>query len=120
MFDLSCDANADLSALTYRIMKFVTGPKLDKATAATDKFAGVLQNKPKIGEAAAYRSVGTSKVVVDGTTPIAVGDRITSDANGKGIKTTTDTDNTIGTAMEAASADGSIIEVQLDMSNHNN
>lgn len=117
--DIAAEANADLSAKTYYIVKWTAANQCGLAAAATDKFAGVLQNKPKSGEAAAIRSMGTTKLVVDATTDIAVGDRITSDSAGKGIKTTTDTDNTIGTAMEAATADGDIIEVQLSLSIHN-
>lgn len=112
MFDMTAVANADLSLKTFFVLKLVTGGKVDLAGAG-ERACGILQNKPKSGEGAAVRFTGTSKVVVDGTTPILVNDALKADANGKGVKTTSDGDEVFGFAMEASSADGDIIEVLL-------
>lgn len=113
MFDMSAPANADLSAATFKALKWVTGKKVDVAGAG-EVVCGVLQNKPKADEAAAIRHAGTTKLVVDGSgTAILVGDKLKADGSGRGIKTTVDGDEMIGYAMEASSAANDIIEVQL-------
>jgi len=103
-------ANADLSALQFRFMKLATGSKFDKATAATDLIAGILQNKPKSGQVADVRHFGGSKLQVDGNAAaIAVGDQLTSNSVGKGIKTTTTGNVVRAFALEPSTADGDII-----------
>lgn len=60
--------------------------------------------------------LGISKVLVDGNSEnISVGSRITSDAAGKGVTKSPfgATDNVLGIAMEASTADGDIISVLL-------
>jgi len=110
----SAKAAGDLSALQFRFMKISAANTVDKATAATDTLIGVLQNKPNAaGKAASVKVIGGSKLQVDATTDIAAGDKLTSDANGKGIKTTTDTHHVGAIALEAATNDGEIISVML-------
>src|SRR3990170_4925257 len=100
----SAKAAGDLSALQFRFMKM----------SAADTLIGVLQNKPNAaGKAASVKVIGGSKLQVDATTDIAAGDKLTSDANGKGIKTTTDTHHVGAIALEAATNDGEIISVML-------
>lgn len=73
------------------------------ATAATDKIIGVTQGGAvAAGETATIRlrsATGTVKLKAGGT--IAVGDRLTSNATGQAIATTTAANEVIGFAIEA-------------------
>lgn len=110
---LSLDAAADLSALQYRFMKVSGNRAVDKAAASSDNLLGILQNKPTDPEVALVKIAGGSKLEVDATTDIAAGDKLTSDANGKGIKTTTAGHEVGAIALEAATEDGEIISVLI-------
>lgn len=104
--------SVDLNAKQYFIVKQHTDGTMILAGANGVGAVGVLQNKPKIGQAALVRFIGTTKVVAGGT--IAVGAWVTSDTNGKGIATTTDKDVVIGRYLGTASASsGDVIEVLL-------
>lgn len=103
---------ADLDTKQYFIVKQHTDGTMILAAAATDKIVGVLQNKPKIGEAALVRWAGTTKVKAGGV--IAVGAWVTSDANGNAVATTTDKDVVLGKYLgSASSAANDIVEIQL-------
>jgi len=104
-------AGADLSAKQFYIVKLDTVQnQVVLASAATDKLIGTLLNAPVLGqEARVHMNVGTTKVVASGV--IALGAFVTSDGSGKGASTTTDKDKVIGIALQAAAADGDIIEV---------
>lgn len=112
-FERTGTAGEDLSAKQYYIVQLDASGNIEVGEGATDLLVGVLQNKPESGEAALYRFLGTSKVVASAA--IAIGAWVTSTAAGKAVTTTTDGDITIGRALEAASADGDIIEVQLSI-----
>lgn len=80
------------------------------ASSATDDLFGVLNNQPKTGETAdvcGRNANGTFKVILGGTVTIL--DRLTSDANGKAITTTTTGNQVIGIAQESGVA-GQVIE----------
>ena len=81
------NANADLSSKQYTMVKKLTTGLVDTCGAG-ERPTGIQQNKPKIGEGVAVRNLGTSKLVVDGTTDIAIGDPLKSDATGRGVKAT--------------------------------
>lgn len=105
-------ASEDLSAKKYYIVQLDATGGIEVGEGATDLLVGVLQNEPESGEAALYRFGGTSKVKAGGT--VGVGAFVTSDANGKGVATTTDGDIVIGRHIgTAAAADGDLMEVQL-------
>lgn len=73
------------------------------ASAAADKIIGVLQNQPKAGDTASIMSrnaSGVGKCYAGGT--IAIGDYLTSDANGAVVATTTAGQEVVGIATEAA------------------
>jgi len=107
-------AGEDLSAKQYFIVQLDASGNIEVGEGATDLLVGVLQNKPQSGEAALYRFGGTSKVKAGGA--VGVGAWVTSDANGKGVATTTDGDITIGRHIgTAAAADGDIMEVQVSI-----
>ncbi len=107
-------ASEDLSAKQYYIMQMDSSGDMEIGEGATDLLLGVLQDKPESGQAGTYRYQGTTKVVASGA--IAIGERVTSDAAGKAVTTTTNGDVVVGTALEAAANDGDIIEIQLVMS----
>ena len=109
----TCGAS-DLDAKQYYVVKQHTDGTMILAAAATDKLVGVLQNKPKVGEAAIVRIGGTTKVVSAGT--ISVGAWVTADSAGKVVATTTGGDIVLGKYLgTAAAAAGDIIEVQIHL-----
>lgn len=111
-FEKTLEAGEDMSAKQYFIVQLDAAGKLEVAEGATDLIVGVLQNEPQAGENALYRHTGTAKVKLGGT--VGIGAWVTTDANGKGVATTTDGDITIGRALEAG-VDGDVIEVQLSI-----
>lgn len=111
-FERTFVAAADLSAKQFYIVKLDSSSNgVALSAAATDTSIGVLQNTPASGEAATVRFLGTSKVVAGAA--ITKGAYVTADSSGKGAATTTDRDNAIGIALEAAAADGDIFEIML-------
>jgi len=110
-FERSFEAEADLSAKQYYIMVLGTGAnQVNAASAQGAASIGVLQNDPQAGEAAMVRFLGTTKVVAGAA--ITKGARITTGATGKAEAAATG-DYVIGRALEAAAADGDIIEIML-------
>ena len=108
-------AGADLSAKQYYCVKLSTTRTIDVADSAAVA-QGVLQDKPQSGEQGVVAMAGrggVTRVVTDGTTAIAIGDYLKSHTNGKAIKAATDKDRAIGRALEASSADGTIIAMDL-------
>src|SRR5215510_10160096 len=96
-------AAADLSTKQFYGVKLTADRAVNIATAGA-VFA-VLQNKPKLGEAAALTNSGIVKCISGGV--IAAGDKISTDANGKFVKITLASPGTlftdcIGIALEAA------------------
>ena len=72
---------------------------------------GVIQNKPASGESASVAIGGTSKLSM--AAACDQGEKIMSDAAGKGTPVDADQKSVIGIALEASAGDGSIIEVLL-------
>lgn len=104
-------ASEDLSAKQFYIVQMDASGDAEVGEGATDLLIGVLQNTPASGQAARVRFAGTSKVVASDV--IAIGAYVTSTAAGKAVTTTTQGDVVIGQALEAAAADGDIIEIML-------
>ena len=107
---LTRSAGVDLLTHKYRCVKF-SGGNLVKAGDG-DAVVGVLQNKADVGEEAVYAREGKTKG--EAGSAIAEGDIVASDANGK-FKTAGSGDHPVGTAATAATADGSIFEVELNI-----
>lgn len=112
LFDIGLKAAADYSAKQFYAMKMTTADTATLVSAAADRTIGILQNKPKADEAAQVRCMGISKAVSDGSgTAIAVGDYVGSNASGKMVKKATADYTAFGLAMDASSADGTVIRV---------
>lgn len=106
-------ANADLSAATFKFCELNSSGKVITSTAGS-RMLGIQQNKPKIDEGLTVQVDGSSKLVVDGSgTAIVIGDKLKSDASGRGIKTVTDGDEVGAFALEASTAAGDIIEALI-------
>lgn len=104
-------ANGDLSTKQYLFMKLSAAQTVDTCAAITDKSVGVLQNKPAAaGRDATIAIDGTTKVVASGV--IAFGSYVAPTAAGK-AQVAVSTQFPRGQALEAAAADGDIIEILL-------
>lgn len=110
-FERTGNAGEDLSSSRYYAVQLDASGNVEIAESATDLLVGVLQNKPESGGAALYRFAGTTKMVASAA--ISIGDWVTTTSAGKAVATTTDKNVVLGRALEAATADGDIIEVQL-------
>jgi len=108
------EAGGDLSAVQYRFVLLASDGQVDQA--GLDAIAtGVLQNDPSAaGRAAAVAISGIVKVVAGAA--VTRGGEITSDASGRAIDIGANV-NTLGKALDAASAAGEIIRVQLQLFN---
>ena len=107
-------AAASFVGKQYFIAKKTGATACDIASGATTNLHGIIQEPVANGRPCRIRKRGKSLCVVDGNAGnIVVGDRLTSDANGKGVKTTTDGDVVIAIAGGAATTDGAIIEVDM-------
>ena len=110
-FERSGIAGEALTAAKYHIVQLDASGNIEIGEGATDLLVGVLQNKPASGGAALYRFAGTTKVIASAA--IAIGALVTSAADGEAVTTTTDKDVVVGRALEAAAAQGDLIEIQL-------
>lgn len=112
-------AGADYSASQNRYLFITWSASADKVLVATGtsapKVIGILQNSPCSGEEAAVAMLGFSKLRTRTTTcVVAIGDALTSDSVGYGIKlTTTGCDMAYAVALEAISSGSAIINVFL-------
>jgi hypothetical protein len=116
------EATGDLSAAQYKFVKFdgnvgATGcPRVIVCTAATDKPAGVLQDKPTTtGEACLVCVIGETKVQADAS--LAVGVAIGTSADGQADAKTAGTDTTeytVGHITLAAGAASRIASAWID------
>jgi hypothetical protein len=104
-------AAGDLSAKQYLFMKLSAAQTVDTCSAVTDKSVGVLQNDPSAaGQVAVVAVAGTTKVIAGAA--IAAGALVGPTAAGK-AQTAVATQYARGVALEAAGADGDIIEILL-------
>lgn len=86
------------------------------ASAATDKIIGVVQDAVEVASSGEY---GANEVAIQGGGgiglaggTIAIGDYVTSDANGALVTTTTANDRVVGQAMDSAVA-GDIFPIEV-------
>jgi hypothetical protein len=106
-------AGADLSSSQYRFVKHdSTQNQVIVATAGTDKIIGVLLNAPKSGwEARVGLLNGSGTYQVVASTSISKDAYVTATTGGKAVTTTTAGNVVAGQALEAAGADGDLIEI---------
>jgi hypothetical protein len=112
----SFKAGADFRALQFTFVKLdTTQNQVVAATAASDHILGIIKNAPNTGEIANVvlcgGGEGTFKVVA--STVIALGAWLTATTGGQAVTTTADHAFVGAMALEAATAQGDIIEVQL-------
>ena len=108
------EASGDLSGAQYRIMAKNSSPRqVFRANSDDDTIVGVLQNQPAAeGRAATVCIGGTAKVVAGAA--IAAGDRVTTDSQGRAIKSVYgngDLVSQLGVAITAVTAAGQFVEV---------
>lgn len=104
-------AAADLSANQYYFVELSAAQTVNVCNAITDVAIGVLQNDPNAAGAAATVAIeGTTKVVAGAA--IAAGAKVAPTAAGK-AQTAVTTQFPRGIALEAAGADGDVIEILL-------
>lgn len=107
----SFKAAADLSAGQYRFVELTAAQTVNVCGAITDIAIGVLQNDPDAaGKPAVVALSGTTKVVAGAA--IAAGARVAPTAAGK-AQTAASTQYPRAIALDAAAADGDVIEVFL-------
>lgn len=105
-------AGADLSAAAnqYKFVKLDTNGKVVIPTAATDTPVGVLQNKPKLDEAAEVCAIGQTKIQADGA--LTEGTIIGTSADGQATaKTAT---GAVGQILQEATAAGQIVSALVN------
>ena len=116
VYDETFKNTTDLSAKQYFSMKLSAADTVAICSAATDQVIGILQNNPTANQGATVRLLGRSKAVTDGSgTAIAFGDKLGTDANGRLMKKTADTDLVAGFSNGASSASGTKIDVFLTL-----
>jgi hypothetical protein len=101
---------ADAAITKNRVVK-ITSTGVDVATADTDKVIGVSTLTVATGDQCPVQLSGTCKITASAA--ISAGDLVVATTGGKIATTTTDKKRVIGTALEAATADGDLIEVLL-------
>lgn len=112
--DRSFSAASTLSANQFYIVRSTGAGIVDLCTSSTggaSKPRGVLQNDPKINEAASVRVLGLSKCSAGGT--VSIGDMVTCTTGGQALTANTTGQWCIGFAESASTAAGQVIEVFL-------
>lgn len=86
------------------------------AATATAKFAGVATEEIAVGRVGNVQKAGVA-ILTAGTGGVAIGDRITAEAGGKGIATTTEDNTVAGEAMTVAAEDEDFM-IELRLGSH--
>ena len=104
-------AAADLTGKQYHIVRLSAAYTTNQASLATDiNIAGVLQNKPSTNEHASVAFEGRGKVVAGAA--INANAWITANSSGRATSVLSGLASmVVGRALEAAGADGDIIDV---------
>lgn len=107
----TAEAAADLSAHQYNLMRLSAANAVNVASLDTNSgLCGVLLNKPESGEAASIQYAGMGRVRAGAS--ITAGAHITTNGSGRAVAVGSG-DMACGRALEAAGADGDIIDVIL-------
>ena len=115
---VSREAGEDLSSEQYRFVYADTDGQLLHCDSADDMILGILQDDPNAaGKGCLLGISGISRLEVDGSSGtganITAGDKLTSNATGQGIVTTTDKNVYGAIALEASTAANDVIMVLL-------
>lgn len=102
LFAHTLKAGADLTAKEGFLAKLDANGDAVLGAAGTDNLEGVIVTENTSGLGVAVQTDGIAKVVAGGV--VAIGDRITSDATGKGITTVTVGNYAIGKALTSAAS----------------
>jgi hypothetical protein len=108
----SYEAAADLSSSQYFVVSLDASGDIVLADVAAVPI-GILQNDPESGDTGTVMQVGESRAVAGAA--ITIEAAVASDANGK-LRTAVASDIPVGRALEAASADGDIIKILINIS----
>jgi hypothetical protein len=110
----SFKAAADYSAKQYFLVKVSAADTVTLCSAAADRVVGVILNEPAANQAATIGIIGIFQVYSDGSgTAIAAGDYVGTNTSGKGVKKATADYSVCGIALDASSADGTLIRVLM-------
>lgn len=105
-------AAEDLAA--YTAVKLDSNGKVVTATAGTDVIIGVVHVAVASGKAADVRlRSGQGTAIITASDVVAIGAAVTATTGGKAVTTTTANNQIIGYAIQAAAADGDLIEIML-------
>lgn len=105
-------ADVDLSASQFLLARYTSTGTVEVNTTAGTKCIGVINDKPKAGDAVNIMNIGESKVIAGAA--VAVGDLLQNDGSGRAI-TRTGTNEIVGVAMQAASGVGVRIAMKLSV-----
>ena len=89
---------------------------LPRSGAATAAIIGVLQNDPKLGEAASVVCGGLTRGIAGGA--IAPGDMVSANSTGQCVATTTANNKVVGKAVTATTTAGDHFELIVGLSNY--
>jgi len=115
---VSREAGEDLSSEQYRFVYAASDGQLMHCNSTDDMILGILQDDPNAaGKGCLLGISGVSRLEVDGSSDtaanIAAGDKLTSNATGQGIVTTTDKDIYGAIALGASTAVNDVIMVLI-------
>lgn len=113
---ITIEAGSDLSATPHQFVLVASDGQVDLVASAGGDADGVLMNKPAAaGRAAEVAIAGVAKVVA-GSGGITRGQKVQSDATGKGILAASG-DHVLGRALTSA-AEGELFSILLNSSHH--
>lgn len=104
-------AAADLSAKQYYPVKLTAARSVNLATTGGEAIYGILQNKPKSGDAADICIFGVCKAIAGAA--FSAGAALMTEATNGRVITQTGTNVTVAIALEAATAANQIISVKV-------
>lgn len=106
---ITIPADGDNSAGQFTLTTVDSNGRADIAAANSETIVGIQQNKPgAIDRGTTVQTNGVSKLKIGGT--VAVGDRLTADASGFGVATTT-AGHKVGAIALTAGVSGDYIDV---------
>lgn len=103
----SFDANADLSAKQYRIVKVAADDAVDVVSDSTEDLIGILQGTPASGKSATVAVGGISKVLTGGS--VSAGDLVVANSNAKAVSVVNVSDVSGGTLASMTKLLGKVV-----------